>query len=105
MGRYLRDILGRYTRIVVWGTGNFYTLYKELLDRRVVYFVDNNADKWGSTLNRKDIFPPEKLKEESVNETLVIVCNHYFEEISVQIKQYGDFDLIDIVTMELVQQK
>lgn len=105
MGQYIKSILRKYTRIIVWGTGNFYRLYKDLLGERVVYFVDNDAAKWGTSLDKKHIFSPEKLKDEDTNGTLVIVCNHYFEEISVQIKQYGNFDIIDIVTMWLVQKK
>lgn len=105
MRQYMKNVLSKYARIIVWGTGNFYMLYKDLLDERVVYFVDNNTAKWGTSLDKKHIFSPEKLKEEDTNETLVIACSHYFEEISVQIKQYGDFDIIDIVTMWLVQQK
>ncbi len=105
MNRYLGNILRKYTRIVVWGTGNFYTLYKDLLDDRVIYFVDNNEKKWGTLLEKKEIFPPEKLKEEDTDKTLVIVCNHFFDEVSAQLKSYGDFDVIDIVTMKLVQVK
>lgn len=105
MYRYLKEVLGRYTRIVVWGTGNFYALYKNLLDERVVYFIDNNKEKCGMSLDGKAVFLPEKLREEDTDKTLVVVCNHYFEEISVQIKQYGDFDIIDIITMELLLEK
>lgn len=105
MNRYLEKILRKYTRIVVWGTGNFYTLYKELLDDRVIYFVDNNEKKWGTLLEKKGIFSPERLKEEDIDGTLVIVCNHFFDEVSAQLKGYGDFDVIDIVTMKLVQEK
>lgn len=105
MNRYLENILKKYTRIVVWGTGNFYTLYKDLLDDRVIYFVDNNEKKWGTLLEKKEIFPPERLKEEDTDGMLVIVCNHFFDEVSAQLKGYGDFDVIDIVTMKLVQEK
>lgn len=105
MSRYIGAHLEKYTRIVVWGTGNYYMTYKNFLDERVAYFVDNNPEKWGTSLDQIDIFPPEKLKEEYTDETLVIVCNHYFEEISIQIKQYGEFDIIDIVTLVLVQEK
>lgn len=105
MGRYMKDILVGYRKIIVWGTGNFYTMYKALLDERVTYFVDNNEKKWGMSLDQKCIWSPEKLREEDTDGTLVIVCNHYFEEISVQIKQYGDFDILDIVTLGLVQEK
>lgn len=105
MYRYLKDVLDRYTRIVVWGTGNFYALYGNLLDERVVYFIDNNEEKCGMSLDGKVVFLPERLRKEDINKTLIVVCNHYFEEISVQIKQYGDFDIIDIVTMELLREK
>lgn len=105
MNQYINNILGKYTKIVAWGIGNFYTEYKELLDERLAYFVDNNEKKWGTSLDGKQIFSPEKLREENTKETLVIICNHFFEEISIQIKQYGDFDLLDIVTFDLVRQK
>lgn len=105
MGRYICDILKKYTKIVVWGTGNYYSLYNDLLDERVLYFVDNNAEKWGGLLDQKNIFPPKKLIMEDINDTLIIVCSHCFDEISIQIKQYGDFDIIDILTMKLVDQR
>ncbi|GFI50149.1 hypothetical protein IMSAGC020_01355 [Lachnospiraceae bacterium] len=105
MYRYLKEVLERYTRIVVWGTGNFYLLYGDLLDERVVYIIDNKKEKCGMSLDGKVVFSPEKLKEEDPDKTLIIICNHYFEEISTQIKQYGDFDIIDIVTMDLLQKK
>lgn len=105
MSRRLGEVLRDYTRIVVWGTGNFYAEYRNLLDERVVYFVDNDAKKWGTLIDQKEVFSPEKLKGEDKDETLVIICNHFFEEISAQIKQYGDLDIIDIVTVGLVRQK
>ncbi|MCI8795440.1 MAG: glycosyltransferase family 4 protein [Dorea sp.] len=105
MSRRLGEVLRDYTRIVVWGTGNFYAEYRNLLDERVVYFVDNDAKKWGTLIDQKEVFSPEKLRGEDKDETLVIICNHFFEEISAQIKQYGDLDIIDIVTVGLVRQK
>lgn len=105
MGRYLREILGKYTKTVVWGTGGLYTRYRELLARQFTYFVDNDVKKWGRFLDEKEICPPEKLTEEDDKNTLVIICNYYFEEISNQIKQYGKFSLIDIVTMGLLHGK
>jgi hypothetical protein len=105
MGRYLREILEKYTKTVVWGTGDFYAQYRELFAHQFAYFVDNDVKKWGCFLDGKEICPPEKLADEDDKNTLVIVCNHYFEEISNQIKQYGKFSLIDIVTMGLLNEK
>ena len=45
MGQYIRNFFDRYKKIIVWGTGNFYTVYKDLLDECFTYFVDNNAEK------------------------------------------------------------
>lgn len=105
MSKYINSILKKYTKIIAWGTGNLYTIYKELLDERLIYFVDNDSKKWGGLLGKKKIFSPEKLKKENVNDTLIIICNNFFDEISIQIKQYGDFDILDIMTFDLVQKK
>ena len=105
MGQYIRNFFDRYKKIIVWGTGNFFTVYKDLLDECFSYFVDNNAEKWGTILDHKIIFSPEHLRKEKMDETLVIVCNHYVEEVLAQVRRYGNFDIIDIITVCLVKQK
>ena len=105
MGQYIRNFFDRYKKIIVWGTGNFYTVYKDFLDECFTYFVDNNAEKWGTILDQKIIFSPEHLRKEKTDETLVIICNHHVEEVLVQVRRYGIFDIIDIITVWLIKQK
>lgn len=56
-------------QLLVWGTGNTTDLYQEGLKRLekegivVKGYFDNNAEKWGTTYNGKEVFSPESLSE------------------------------------------
>lgn len=100
----IREIFNRYSKIIVWGTGNYYLRFKSNLPDQITYFVDNNEEKWQTILEGKRILSPLTLREEKTESTLIVVCNNYYDEIIMQLCEYGDFDAIDIVNIAMVEE-
>ncbi len=101
MAKDMKRILEQYERIVAWGTGDYYIQYRHLLKDRLSYIIDNNPSKQGTILDGLTIYSPQKLKEENPKSCLIVVFNTYFEEISTETAQYGEFDVIDILAIDI----
>lgn len=99
----INKILNNYFRFIIWGTGYYYRLYKEYLPEQIVYFVDNDSEKWEKFLDNIIIRAPEYLRNEKNDKTLIIVCNSYFDNVQKQLAIYGKFDVIDIVSLVLIK--
>ncbi|MCI9618487.1 MAG: glycosyltransferase family 4 protein [Dorea sp.] len=100
----INDLLNQYSRVIAWGTGNYYYKFRNCLPGQIDYFVDNDSEKWQSVLEGKWIFSPSVLKKEKIEGTLIIVCNNYFDEVTIQLQDYGEFDVIDIVNIAIVRE-
>lgn len=70
----------------IWGTGKLgeYCL-KQFVKNSIIFngFIDNNPNNWDDT---KQIYPPEKLKEEDI----VIVASIYYPKIIRQLQEKGN---------------
>jgi hypothetical protein len=99
----VREIFNNYSKIIVWGTGNYYFKFKSNLPDQIDYFIDNNEKKWQTILDGKRIEPPLMLRDEKAESTLIVVCNNYYDEIIIQLNGYGNFDAIDIVNIAMVE--
>lgn len=88
----------------MWGTGNFYHKFRNTLPKQIAYFIDNDSSKWQTALDEKKIFSPAILRSEKIEGTLIIICNSYYEKIIEQLHQYGDFDVIDIENIVMVEE-
>lgn len=74
--------------IVIWGTGVSYKRFIERVSTNADYLVDNNPEKWGKTIDELIVCSPDKLIK-SMDDTLVIICSMYFNDIKDQLKKYG----------------
>lgn len=83
-------------KIIVFGTGSYYTKFVEgllaYLDLEVDYFVDNNQARWGQQFAGKPICPPDKLRTENPDELLIVVATSFFEEVKKQLKSMGYYE-------------
>lgn len=56
---------------------------------KVLYFVDNDSKKIGSSKFSLKVHPPQALLEEDKAKLLIIVTSSYYKEISVQLESLG----------------
>ncbi|HQL35237.1 MAG TPA: FkbM family methyltransferase [Bacillota bacterium] len=78
--------------IVIFGTGKFSARLSNLfrlLGIKIAYFLDNNESVWNQTFFGAKVFNPEALKEECVQNTIVIVASTFYADISNQLMEYG----------------
>lgn len=92
-------IHANYDSVIGWGTGRYYTqCYGELRDKLgvdITYLIDNNPERWGNKFEGKEVYPPEILKKENPDKTLIIIFSMFYKEIKEQISKYGNFDVVE----------
>lgn len=99
----LELIFKKYTKIIAWGAGQYFEHYNGLIKQKLDYIVDRNIELVGKEKEGIEIVSLRKLKEEIYKENcLIIVFNAKFEEIVLEIKKLGEFDVIDIKTVEAI---
>lgn len=84
-------------KLVIWGTGNaakqiFEVLSASSLVENILYFVDNNSQKWGGNLGDfKIISPLDLLKEtkDKKEKVFIIVASSYYLKIRKQLLEYS----------------
>ncbi len=76
-------------KIVFFGAGQYSLSIIPLLHNKIAYFVDNAPSKQGTTHYGVKVFSPEKLLEEDVNNTVIIINAEYYHEIAKQCYDLG----------------
>lgn len=78
-------------RLIIFGSGNFAKKFLKLYRSQypVYAVIDNNADKWGQTLDGVDILSPEIVKDMEPNEYKVIVCIKNYVAVLKQLQELG----------------
>ncbi|MDY0039457.1 MAG: hypothetical protein RBS57_04040 [Desulforhabdus sp.] len=66
----------------------------------VLYFVDNDPDKWGGKLNELPIYAPDVLVKEDLNDLLIIVTSTYYDQIATQLEAMGMVEGLHFATLE-----
>lgn len=71
--------------IIIFGAGEFgkniYKIYKDSYN--ILYFCDNDSNKWNKKLFDKNIIPPVKLKE--INYDTIFIASSYATQIYAQL--------------------
>ena len=77
--------------IVLFGTGNMLKDYDRYTNGAYLpaFYVDNDKNKWGTTLNEREIKSPEALLEVPADKLHLIICNVYYREIGEQLRAMG----------------
>lgn len=77
--------------IVLFGTGNMVLDYEKRTagKYRPDFFVDNNAEKWGTMYRGIPVKPPQELLNISPDKLHLVICNNYFREIGKQLQGMG----------------
>ncbi|WP_081828525.1 LicD family protein [Pseudobutyrivibrio ruminis] len=85
-------------KIVIFGTGLYAQKFmQEYPDCPVAYAIDSNPDLWGNTFGDLIVHSPVKLREEVVDNTVVIICAKDYDSIISTIHEYGDFHYLTMV--------
>jgi len=74
-------------KIVFFGTGTYSNLWN--IQPLISFFCDNSLLRQGSEFYGLPIFSPDKLLEESKDDTLVIINTEYYQEIAKQLLDMG----------------
>jgi len=77
-------------KIIIFGASKAGKMILNILAKLYVdadYFVDNNPDKWGTTLMDKKIIPPTILKDEPRERTIILIASTFDAEISSQLNE------------------
>ena len=86
----IRSLLQSDTRIVIFGAGSYTKqLIKKfpLLSDRVLFYVDNNTNKWGIKIDNKAILSPEHLYNMDEGVVILICCMKNGDDIRKQIER------------------
>lgn len=77
--------------IVIFGAGIMFDEYIKRwgADGRPSFIVDNNQSKWGSFRNGVLIKSPEELLKIPKEKLYLIICNIYYRQIEIQLKEMG----------------
>lgn len=74
---------------ILFGASNLgkiaYTLLKN--NYNIIYFCDNDSDKWGKSIEGIEIIPPSRLK--GMNNVDIVIASMYHDDISVQLNSMG----------------
>ncbi|KHD38324.1 hypothetical protein NL50_02130 [Clostridium acetobutylicum] len=76
-------------KILIFGTGNYYKLSKEILSDffEILAFVDNNKEKQDTVFENKKVICPEKIKEIPFDK--IFIASMYIDEITEQLIKLG----------------
>ncbi|SET25227.1 LicD family protein [Pseudobutyrivibrio sp. C4] len=85
-------------KIVIYGTGLYAQKFlQEYPDCPVAYAIDSNPDLWGNTFGDLIVYSPVKLRDEVIDNTVVIICAKDYDNIISTIHEYGDFHYLTMV--------
>lgn len=86
--------LQQYQKIVLFGTGRYFDLYMETYGNRYkpVYAIDNDLGRQGITKQGIPVYSLEKIKNEKLDNILIIICSQTPDSMLQQIKSMGDYD-------------
>lgn len=90
---FLKKIENR--KIVIFGATEIAKELVKFLPYKIECYVDNDSKKWGKYINDIFIDTPEILLS-ATEQTVVLVTNNYFKEISNQINEYNN-DKVDVI--------
>ncbi len=86
----LERTIRKYDKRVLFGAGNMCKEYMEHygIEYPPMYTCDNNSSLWGKQAFGLNIKSPEELKKLDT-EVAIFICNTFYEEITVQLKEMG----------------
>jgi len=82
--------LRKYKKIVLFGAGNMCRNYMKCYGEKYppLFTCDNNEKLWGTTFEGLEVKPPKALKNLN-SDCCVIICNIYYSEIEIQLREMG----------------
>lgn len=85
----INDLKNR--KLIGWGTGELFNKCMKKFSINMNYVIDSNADKWNKEVNGIMIKNPAILKEEDIDNTVIIIFSSFYEDIIAKIFEYGKF--------------
>lgn len=90
--KLINQLVETQEEIVVWGAGNFSSRLlatSELGKCNIVFFVDNDKHKQGSSLGCRMVYAPSVIKKMAADATILIVAAVFQEEIIAEARNLG----------------
>ncbi|MCR4924835.1 MAG: LicD family protein [Clostridiales bacterium] len=81
-------------KLILFGTGKYFDLFIKRYSSQcaIAYAVDNNSNLWNTQKSSVQIFSLEKLKEENVQDCLVVLCAKNFSSMKNDLFSVGEFN-------------
>lgn len=80
------DLDLRHTRLIGWGAGQWFRDYFPLINLPIEYTVCPNVENQGKVIHGINVESPERLKQESTSNVLVVIIASHAPEIMNQIR-------------------
>lgn len=75
-------------KYAIFGTGKYYSEYKKYINQEdILFFIDNNQDKWGTELDGKQIVSPSVANYDDCDVVLVLILR--YSKVVKQLKELG----------------
>lgn len=89
----LEDVQRRQ-KIILFGTGAYFDAYMKGYAKKhmPVYAIDNDKDKWNTQKDGINIFSPDTLQQEKVDNVLIIICSKNYQAMRDQLLQLGRYN-------------
>lgn len=100
MQENVQRVLGKYKKVIAWGAGKYFDKFHELISDSISYIVDKNEALQARGKNGFCVRTHEHLYQEIAEECLIVVFNAHFLDVLAEVPQYGDFDVINIVSLQ-----
>lgn len=76
-------------KMIIFGTGKASEFLTEYMPIQPMYYVDNDAKKWGESFKDHLIYNPSVLLNEKKADIIILVASSFFQEIAQQLTKMG----------------
>lgn len=76
-------------KIILFGVGAYYQAFKKIYSNEdeILYFIDNNPERWGEKIDEKIVYPPQQVVRDLFDYIILLSSKSY--EMKDQLSQMG----------------
>lgn len=84
----------RHKKLVLFGSGAYFDAFMRAFGKKYKpeYAIDNNQDKWETAKDGIVIKNPDVLRQENMDDMLIIICSKNYQTILQQLCALGEYD-------------
>lgn len=85
-------------KLIGWGTGSTFSKLMHIEKLNLAYCVDKTVNETYTHANGISIRHANELVKEDPSNVIIVVFSSFFNEVVAQIKEYGDYKVVDALT-------